>query len=153
MSTLTLTKRIDGAMVAANEEDALILDRLRIGDSISASWKKKRNAKFHRKFFAMLDVGFNAFEPEEYEYNGIPAQKSRERFRKDVICQAGYYELVVNLRGEVRAEAKSISFSKMGEDEFEELYSQCANVLLQKVLRNYTREDLDQQVAMIIGFC
>jgi hypothetical protein len=40
----------------------------------------------------------------------------------------------------------------MDEDEFTQVYSKVADVLLQKVLRNYTRGDLDRVVNEILGF-
>ncbi len=122
------------------------------GEVVHATVKRPRNSKFHRKFFAMLQVGFEAWEPPEVEHNGLPAQKNFERFRKDVITAAGFYEPVVNLRGDVRAEAKSISFANMGEDEFAEVYNKCADVLLQRVLKTYTRDDLDAVVNELMGF-
>lgn len=112
---------------------------------------KKRNYKFHKKLFALLDIGFDAFEPPTQEYKGLPVQKNFKRFRKDVTIAAGFYEAVADINGNVRLEAKSISFAKMEENEFEQLYSKVADVLLQKVLKNYTRPDLDRVVNNILG--
>ena len=100
----------------------------------------------------MLNIGFDAWEPPELEYKGLLAQKSFERFRKDVTIAAGFYDVNVNLKGEVRAEAKSISFAKMEQHEFEEVYSKVADVLLQKVLLTYARADLDRVVMDIMRF-
>lgn len=142
-----------GAILApATEQDAEKLVRVKSGRVVSVELKEKRNSAFHRKFFAMLNVGFDAFEPPEAEHRGMPAQKSFERFRKDVIIAAGYYDVVSTITGEVRAEAHSISFAKMAQEDFEQLYSNCCNVLLQRVLRNYTRSDLDDVVNKLIRF-
>lgn len=56
------------------------------------------------------------------------------------------------MRGDVRLIAKSISFGSMGQDEFTALYDAVANVILSRVLRTYTREDLDTVVEKILGF-
>lgn len=152
MSEALLRKIQGGALIPADDESAAALTRVKAGDLVRVKWARPRNAKFMRKFFAMLNLGFDAWEPPAQEYRGLPVQKNFERFRKDVVIAAGFYDAVANLKGEVRAEAKSISFANMEEDEFEKVYSAVANVLLQKVLRNYTRSDLDRVVEELMRF-
>lgn len=149
---LLLMKTPHGALVPLDEEQAEACKRFKVGSVIRAEVAAVRNSKFHRKFFAMLDVGFDAWEPAEAYYKGLPAQKNRERFRKDCIIAAGFYDIVSNIRGEVRAEAQSISFSSMDDAKFEKVYSAVANVLLQSILLNYTRQDLDLVVDRLMGF-
>lgn len=76
--------------------------------------------------------------------------KSVENFRKEAIIMAGYYEAIFSLDGSMKLEAKSMSFSKMGEDEFQKLYNAVANVLIKQVLTNYTKDDLDQVVDQLV---
>lgn len=147
-----LTKTPQGYMIPLSEIEADKCKRFKVGATVRAEVSAMRNHKFHRKFFAMLDVGFDAFDPPESEHRGLPVQKNRERFRKDCIIAAGFYDAVANLNGEVRAEAHSISFASMDDAEFERVYSAVADVLLQKVLRNYTRVDLDEIVERVMGF-
>lgn len=114
-----------------------------------------RNGKFHRKYFALLDVGFEAWEPnrKHKSYKGIAVSKSREQFREDIIILAGFYEQTFNLRGEMKIRAKSISFANMDNAEFERLYSATVDVLLREVLTTYKgREELDAVVEKIVGF-
>ena len=151
MADLALIKTHAG-LIPATEADAEAVKKYRLGEVVHGSFKRVRNPKFHRKFFSLLSVGFDAWEPPEREYKGLPVQKNFERFRKDVSISAGYYEVVSNLRGEVRAEAKSMSFASMDEQEFAELYSKVADVILQKILTNYTREDLDDVVENVLRF-
>ena len=147
-----LLKTPQGSFVPLDEEQADACRRFKVGSTIRAEVASMRNSKFHRKFFAMLDIGFDAWEPPESEHRGLPVQKNRNRFRKDCIIAAGFYDPVANINGDVRAEAQSIKFSRMDQEDFEKLYSAVANVLLQKVLTNYTRQDLDDVVAQIVGF-
>ncbi len=151
METL-LIKTPQGALIPADEEQAEQLSRYKVGSLVRATTQEVRNGPFHRKFFSMLDVGFDAWEPEEKEYRGLPAQKNRVRFRKDCIIAAGFYEVTVDLNGDLKLNAKSIKFARMEQDEFEQVYSAVANVLLQRVLKNYTRDDLDQVVDQILGY-
>jgi len=114
-----------------------------------------RNSRFHRKFFAMLDVGFEAWEPDRKHktYKGQPMAKNREQFRSDVLILAGFYEQTFNLKGEMAIRAKSISFAKMDDADFEQVYSAVADVLLEKVLVTYKgRAELDSVVERMVGF-
>lgn len=147
-----LIKTPQGAFVPTDETQIEACKRFKAGSTVRAQFAAMRNAKFHRKFFSMLDVGFDAWEPPKSEFRGLPVQKNRERFRKDCIIAAGFYDVVSNINGDVRAEAKSIRFSSMDDEEFERVYSAVADVILQKVLRNYTRADLDAVVDRILGF-
>jgi len=141
-----------GSLVPDDEETAEEINRIKIGRVIHVDFKEPRNYKFHKKYFALLAIGFDVWEPPVIEYKGLPSQKNFDRFRKDVTCSAGYYDVVTNLKGEVRLEAKSISFAKMSEEEFEKLYSATVNVLLQKVLKSYTKDDLERIVSQLISF-
>lgn len=126
----------------------------KLGATARANFVKVRNAKFLRKFFALLNLGFDYWEVADVEYKGEKVTKNRERFRADVTILAGYYEAVYNIRGEVRLEAKSISFANMDEEEFEGLYSSVVNVLLDRVLRakGFSRETVDEVVDQLMAF-
>ena len=109
----------------------------------------------HRKFFALLNVGFDAWEPgrKHKTYKGREVAKDFERFREDVTILAGFYEQTFDLRGKMSLKAKSISFANMDDIEFERLYSAVARVLLEKVLTTYAgREELDEIVEKIMRF-
>lgn len=145
-------QKVSGVFVPLSDVDRDVVSRMRSGDVIRCNFTQPRNVKFHRKFFALLEVGFDAWEPPETEYRGLPTQKDPERFRKDCITAAGFYDVVSSLDGSVRLEAKSMSFASMDEEEFNRLYNAIANVILMKVLTNYTRDDLDRVVEQILMF-
>lgn len=147
-----LLTRTQLGFVPANDGEAEKCRRVKLGATIRAEVAQMRNAAFHRKFFAMLGVGFDAWEPPELEHKGLPVTKNFERFRKDCMIAAGFYDPVANLKGEVRAEAHSIAFGKMSEDEFQTVYSAVSQVLLERVLKHYTRADLDDVVERMVGF-
>lgn len=114
-----------------------------------------RNWRFHKKFFALLTIGFEAWEPSRKHktYKGKVVAKRFEQFREDVTILAGWYEQTFDLDGRMKLRAKSISFAKMEQDEFEHLYSAVASVLLDRVLVAYSgREELDATVEKVMGF-
>ena len=51
----------------------------------------------------------------------------------DMIIQAGYYDQVFDLAGNFGIEARSISFGKMDQEEFEQCYSALINVALKQI--------------------
>lgn len=114
-----------------------------------------RNYKFHKKFFALLNLGFEMWEPKRKNksYKGAVVQKNFERFRSDVIIQAGYYTQTFDLNGKMALEAESISFANMDDIKFERVYSDVLNVLLDKVLTTYkNRAEVDAVVEKMMNF-
>ena len=151
MTSLYLTKTHYG-LVPGDQPTLDYITHMDHGQIIRGEFKKVRNYEFHKKFFALLQVGFDAWESPDLEYKGEKVEKNYERFRKDVTILAGYYQPVTNVKGEIRLEAKSISFAKMDAEEFEKLYSDVVNVLLHKVLKNYTHDDLERVVQEVLNF-
>jgi hypothetical protein len=101
---------------------------------------------------ALLNLAFDAWEPIEATYKGQKVGKNFDQFRRDITILSGHYEMAVNLKGETRLTAKSISFANMDQDQFDHLYSSACNVILQRILTNYTRDDLDAVIDRLMGF-
>lgn len=151
MAAIALAKH--GATFApADAQSAARASRLGDGEVIQADVRFRRNGKFHRKFFALLNYAYEVWEPDMPTYKGQVCAKNFDRFREDITILAGYGEPVVNVRGEVRMQAKSIAFRSMEDDEFAELYSAVLDVLLKKVLTNHTAEDVERVVENLMGF-
>jgi hypothetical protein len=146
-------RKLPGGIMRPDDDQSMeALKSVAVGAVISVEWKHPRNYKFHKKFFAMLHVGYEAWEPVEADHNGLPMQKNFDRFREDMIIAAGFYDTVINIRGEARAKAHSISFGAMDQEKFDKLYNAVADVMLKVVLKNYTKDDLESVVNEIIGF-
>lgn len=91
--------------------------------------KKTRNPLFHKKVFSFLHY---CFEHWSSEREFLSESKQFDVFRAHLTVLAGFYDEFVSIHGEVRIEAKSISYSSMSQNEFEELY----NALIQAAMRN-----------------
>jgi len=132
------------------------VEGLEPGEFFTLVYKQPRNLRFHRKFFAMLNHSFEHWEPEQgrkrFTYKGRAITKDFDQFRKDILILAGFYEARYDLKGRVELQAKSIAFDKMEEDEFERVYEAVLKVLLEQVLTNYTRDDLDRVVEQLQAF-
>lgn len=142
----------NGLLMPANEETRRFLSKKKLGTGISGEFKQIRNYKFLKKYMALMNIGFDAFEPSIAEYKGHVIEKNFDRFRHDITILAGYYTFTTDINGDPKAVAMSISFSNMSEDEFGELYSKTIDVLLRKVLTNYSKDDLDNVVEQIVRF-
>ena len=73
--------------------------------------KQPRNYQFHKKYFALINLGFDNQE----DYNNV------DHYRKVMQMKAGFYDMVKTDKG-ILPLPKSISFNKMEENEFQDLY-------------------------------
>ena len=102
------------------DSDMDIYSKIPMNEEFEIEYVKKRNLKFHKKYFALLKLAFE----NQQDYRLL------EEMRRDLIITAGWYDEVVNLiDGEVLKVAKSISFSSMDEIEFSQLYEATKNVI------------------------
>ncbi|MES2262165.1 MAG: DUF1367 family protein [Pseudomonadota bacterium] len=152
MTDIVLMK-VSNVLVPHDEAAAEFIQKMKAGALAHADFKRVRNYKFHKKYFALVGFAFDQWEPRGgLEYQGQPVRKNKERFRKDLAILSGFFESTVNLKGEVRLEPKSISFSQMDEIEFEKLYNTTIDVILSRILTKYTRDDLDAVVEQLLRF-
>lgn len=162
MSEILLVKLPDGKLEGLSEADKLSYKRfksrlhnLEVGELCAIDAKLPRNGKYHRRFFAMLNLGYEAWEPKRQHksYKGMEVSKNFERFRSDCLIMAGHYEQTFSLDGKLKLEAKSISFASMEQPEFEVIYNSVLDVLLAKVLKTYAgREQVNDVIEKILRF-
>lgn len=153
MADMAFFKMPHGVMVPADPESEQRIEKMKVGDIIRGDFKKMRNPKNHRRFFALMKLAYDSWEPTGPVKNGDPVpNKSPEVMRKQLIILAGYHEHSWNLDGTLRLEAKSMSFGNMEEDEFSEMFSAVVQVIIDKILVNYTHDDVDRVVDEIIRF-
>lgn len=61
---LQLIKQHSGILISATPETSEILQsKIKLGDVLVAEFKRVRNPAFHRRFFALLNLGFEYWEP------------------------------------------------------------------------------------------
>lgn len=121
MAELYFRKMAGGTLIPDTEQDAEKMAAVKNGSLVIAKIKQPRNARFHRLFFAMLNFIYGYWEPPD-KIGEVAAEKNFDRFRKDMLILAGYRTTVVNIKGEVRYEAKSIAFGSLDEIRFHEVY-------------------------------
>jgi hypothetical protein len=156
MAELVMIRQPGGSLAPATDEDAEALRKVKTGSAVRVEVKQIRNYKFLQKWFTLAKYAFDIWSETvpPQEYKGQPVKPSFDRFRKDLIILSGRFDAVYNARGEVRVEAKSISFANMSEEEFEGLYSDTIDVILHKILNDsdMTEDQLRNHVETVLHY-
>lgn len=140
-----LTKTHTGN-IPTTDADREKLAKVEYGESFKCKTVSKRNLKFHNKYMALIQLGWQ--NKREYLDDYFPMQPNfPDEFRKEVIMRAGYYESYKNFKGETQYRAKSISFARMGNEEFSNLYSATIDVMIKWVMEGLDKEDLMNELA------
>jgi hypothetical protein len=111
MATEIIMRGVPGGFIPCDPFQADQVEQFR-GKEVMVKISVPRNLKFHKKFFALLGA---ARECSDTEFNA-------EQFRAYVICGSGWCDFIPGPDGVLIAFAKSISFAKMDDGEFERLY-------------------------------
>lgn len=64
-------------------------DKIKLGRVVHADYKEMRNSAFHRKFFALLNLAFEYWDPGPVTSRHGKPQKNFDQFREDVTILAG----------------------------------------------------------------
>ena len=143
-----------GGWVNGDGEAEKLHRRTKLGGSIHSNFFILRNARFHRKLFSLLRFAYDLWEPGEVsDRHGVPV-KNFEQFREDVTILAGYFEVHYRLDGSTRYRAKSISWAKMDDAEFEKLYQAVIDVLVARIpaMLKMSAEEIEETVIKIIMY-
>lgn len=120
------------------DEDYDEKKKLKIGETYKAKITLVRNARFHRKYFALIRLAW------EYQNERTVAhfRNDVELFRKTVEIAAGHCEPVYNIELMAWVDIpKSIAFDKMDEAAFQDLYERVKDVLFAMFLKNIDEEE------------
>jgi len=156
MATEIMVTRGPGlSLMPLGEEGNLVVRNMKYGQAVKATIVQPRNVKFHRKLFALLNMGFDYWEPPVAEWRGLQAEKNFDVFREQVTILAGFREVTYNLDGSVKVKAKSISFANMDDGEFGRLYRAIFNVIWRMVIsriEGFTEEVMENTVNQLLSF-
>jgi hypothetical protein len=153
MASLNLVKDLSG-LKPLGSDDLELMKTIPMGSLLECEFSKKRNPQFHRKFFALLNLGYEYWQPEEMEWRGFKSVKNFEVFRNQITVLAGFFEVAAGVDGKVKVIPKSISFARMDDIEFNKLYSKVLDVIWNKVLSTVfnSKSELDNAVNQLMSF-
>jgi len=107
-------------LIPVYDSDYELYAKIPLNEEFEIEYTKKRNLKFHKKMFALYKLAFE----NQSDY------RSLDDMRRDISIVSGFYDEVINkISGEVIQIAKSISFAKMDETEFSELYEKTKDTI------------------------
>lgn len=129
-----LVKQLNNSLKVAYNSDYDKIKKLKLGEEYQCEIKQPRNLKFHRKFFALINLLFQNQE----------LYVSSDRLRKDLLIAAGFYQDWIDLNNEKQREAKSISFAKMKQEEFDQMYTKVIDVIVHHF--NFNKQDIIDNV-------
>ncbi|EGX4443663.1 DUF1367 family protein [Salmonella enterica] len=170
MAHLQLVKQTSsGLLLPATPESEDFLRSVKIGAWIHADFKRVRNYAFHKRFFKLLQLGFDYWTPiggailpqEQYLHKvavnrtlDVALLKSFDAFREWVTIQAGFYTEHYYPDGSRGRRAKSIAFANMDETEFQQVYKAVLNVLWNWILfRKFSSpEEVENVAAQLLEF-
>ena len=107
--------------------------KLKIGETYKANITRPRNYEFHKKFFALINLG----------HDNTSLEMPFDTYRKYLIQKAGFFKAYHTPKG-TYFEAESISFSKMSKEVFEDLYNRVVNEVIKDI--GTTTEEIEKQL-------
>ena len=120
-----------------SNDDYEEIKKIKVGTIVKANIVRPRNVKFHRKFFSLIRAAWDCLT-EQKRIN----LRSVDTFREQLLITSGFSEPLYDLNGQKFLEkAKSISFAKMDEPAFNEVYSKVLDTILTVMVANGVTED------------
>jgi len=133
---LTIVKQLNNTFKVAYDSDYETLKKIKVGDLLECEIRKPRNYKFHKKFFALLNL---VYQNQEI-YNDI------DDLREDLTVASGFYVSRTSIQNYQIKKAKSISFAKMSEEDFSKFYNAIVDVIVKyfKFDKESIKENIEQ---------
>jgi hypothetical protein len=143
-----------GGLVPMDDEFAQSLQRIRTGSVVRCEISEMRNGLFFRKWWSMVKMAYDMAGDrlKPMEYKGHQVLPCFDEFRKDITILAGHFEATYKYDGTVRLKAKSLQWSKMKEEDFNKLYSDTIDVILQKVIPEVDPKDFQHALDMTMSY-
>ena len=124
---IEVIKHIGGTLTPVDEIAYEDLQKLKTGEQYEISIKLTGRPAFHRKTFAFFKFcyahwsGGNKSQDEKTQFKA---------FRNELTILAGFYNEYYSIAGELRVEAKSLSYASMNDEEFSAHYNALINAAM-----------------------
>lgn len=130
---IEMIKEPGGLFRPVNDSEYEKTTKFKTGEQYQVEIKLTRNPAFHRKVFAFFNFCFQYWKGDN-EFQSEMAQF--DVFRNHLTVLAGYYVQLSNIHGALRVEAKSLSFSSMSQEEFEECYQALIRAAIKHIFKS-----------------
>lgn len=125
-------------LLPADDAAKEALDKFKVGMVLAVEVKEQHNYQFLRKMMALFKLAYDHFceyNLSETYFREVKVVPEFDRFRKDLTILAGHYTPVFSIKGEIRLEAKSLSFAKASNEDREKIFSDVLNAALNHVYK------------------
>lgn len=127
-------------LVPLGDDDYEEKKKLKLGQTYSVEVKVARNVDFHRKYFALISYAWEFLNEQETE-----RFRTKENFRKYVEVAAGHCDVIFHPRLQEYVEIpKSISFGKMDNAEFSDLYKRVKDVIFSIIGNRVSEQEFER---------
>jgi hypothetical protein len=127
-------------LVPLGDDDYEEKKKLKLGQTYSVEVKVARNVDFHRKYFALISYAWEFLNEQETE-----RFRTKENFRKYVEVAAGHCDVIFHPRLQEYVEIpKSISFGKMDNAEFSDLYKRVKDVIFSLIGNRVSEQEFER---------
>jgi hypothetical protein len=130
---LALVKQIDGTLKVAYDSDIEKLKNLKVGEVYLFNTNLEREPLLLRKFFALIRM----------VYDNQECYKSIDVLREDLLILSGHYDRIITDKGTI-VKAKSISFDKIEEDEFRQVFSNVIDTIITEF--NFSKREIKENI-------
>lgn len=127
-----LMKQKNGSYIPAYESDYELSRKIAPGTEVKAT--KARNPMFHRKYFALLNLGFNNNDTKD----------SFDLYRMKIQMKAGFVIWTKDKEGKAFPLPESISFEKMNEERFNEVFNAVLNIISTEL--DLTKPEIESEI-------
>lgn len=133
----------DGGFRCAGDDDYEKKRTLKRGSVIECTVREYRNYRFHRLYFAMINLSWEYLNEVQREF----FHENVDAFRKTVEIAAGHYEPVYSVSRQMWLEVpKSIAFDKLDETGFHDLYERVKTVIFENFIPHVNREQYEYEL-------
>ena len=127
--------------VCATDDDLEKKKKLKLNEVYQFKYSLYRNYEFHKKFFALINIGWEYMSEKQATY----FNHSIDGFRESMTISAGFYNQTYNFtKNEWTQTAKSIKFDKMSEEEFQDLYNKVKDVIFSIIQHKLTKDEYER---------
>lgn len=129
------------------DEDYEQKRKLKIGGVYQFTCKLVRNYEFHKKYFALINCAWEFLNEKQQTF----FKNDADIFRKTMEIAAGHCDTVYLIEKKEWGEVpKSISFEKMDDAEFADLYSKVLDVILKYPLKTISPEYFMENISRFL---
>jgi hypothetical protein len=122
-------------LIPATDADKTKFAKVAQGEIVQVEFEKKRNTQFHRKFFALLNIGFE--NQDTFNLFDI--------YREYVLIGIGFCHIFIRPDGQPNYKAKSISYENLPDNnDFEKVYNDAVSFIANQL--SLTNEELTIEI-------